>query len=433
MNVRIPGRLTAGLVAGTIVLGSLAACGKSNNDGAGDNKTLVVYSADPANSKIYQPILDKFGQQNGVTVKLISYPSADFRKNFSSAVTGNSQIDVLFANGQDVRYLKSKGLLADITGVVDPTTLVKPATEPFTIDGKLYAASFGTLSTTAFVYNEDLFSKYNLTVPKTFDDLRADAAKLNGTGVDLISVPGGNIYLWPIWLMQTIQQASSDQPTQTTQGTLQSDTPKFSDPIYVQAITALQDLGKAGVFAKGFNGVSQDAAVAQFTQQKAAMFYGGTWDLASIIQQGPSLKLKALSFPTFVPGATSRPAGGAAIAAGVYGKVAASHKDLAQKLVTYMTSAEVDTQLVAGGTGALSLPTTNGVTSKTQSALQDQIVQDFVPKTFTFLDWYWPSDVTTVFQNGIQAVVAGQQQPDQLAKAAEDALAQAKSGGWAFS
>jgi raffinose/stachyose/melibiose transport system substrate-binding protein len=426
-------RLAASLATLVVTLGSLAACGGSSGSSSGDTKTLVVYSADPANAKTYQTVLDKFGTANGVTVKLISYPSADFLKNFASAVQGRTQADVLLANGQDVRYLKSKDLLADVSGLVNPATLVPAAVTPFTIDGKQYAWGTGTLSTCTFVYNTALFEKYQLTVPKTFDDLRADAAKLKGTGVSLISVPGQNIYLWPIWVMATLQQTTGDKPSEVTVQTLQTGNPPFTDPVYVQAFDALGRLGKDGAFATGFNGVTEDAAVAAFVQQKAAMFYGGSWDISTIAQQGSKLDLKAIPFPTFVPGVKSKPTGGVGIAAGVYGHVAPQRKDLARKLVAYMASTDVDNQLVAGNTGALSLPAAVGVKSGTSSPLQTQLINDYVPQTFTFLDWYWPKEVTSAFQNGIQAVVAGRQTPEQAAKAVQDAFDQAKQGGWSYS
>ncbi len=428
-------RLAASLVALVVTASSLAACGggSSGSSSGSAAKTLVVYSADPANAKTYQTVLDKFGSANGVTVKLISYPSADFLKNFASAVQGKSQADVLFANGQDVRYLKSKSLLSDVSGLVDSSTLVPPAVTPFTIDGKQYAYGTGTLSTCTFIYNTALFDKYKLAVPKTIDDLKADAAKLTGTGVSLISVPGQNIYLWPIWIMAALQQTTDGKPSEVTAQTLQTGSPAFTDPIYVKAFDAMSQLGKAGVYANGFNGVTEDAAVAGFVQQKAAMFYGGSWDISTIAQQGSKLDIKALPFPTFAPGVTSAPTGGVGIAVGVYGHVDPKRNDLARKLVTYMASTDTDTQLVAGNTGALSLPAGVGVKSGTSSPLQSQLVSDFVPQTFTFLDWYWPKEVTAAFQNGIQAVVAGKQTPEQAAKAVQDAFDQAKQGGWSYS
>lgn len=347
-------------------------------------------------------------------------------------MSGKTQIDALLPNGQDVRYLKSKGLLADVTGVSDTSKLVGQAVEPFTIDGKLYAVGTGTLATTALVFNQALFTKYGLTVPKTFADLQTDAAKLKGTGISLISVPGGNIYLWPIWLMQMLQQSAQNKPVALTQSTLKTGSPDFTSAAYVGALTAMAQLGKMGVFPNGFNGVTEDAAVAQFVQQKAAMFYGGTWDISTITKQGAALKVSAVKFPTFVAGATQGGAGGVGIAAAVYGHVDPSRADLARKLVAYLTSADADTQLMTAGGSSLSLPAVKSVKPPQQSALQTQIVNDFVPTTFTFLDWYWPKEVTAVFQTGVQAVVAGQQTPAEVAKAAQAAFVSAKADGWTF-
>lgn len=459
MSKSVARRATAALVTAVVAL--TAACGSSSNTsssssgsssspaggsgsagssaatpssggGGGGGQTLVVYSADPANTATYQSLVNTFGAKNGVSVKIISYPSADFLKNFSSAVTGRSQVDVLLANGQDVRYLKSKNLLADITGVADTADLVGQATQPFTIDGKLYAVGTGTLSTTALVYNPAVFKKYGLTIPKTFADLQTDADKLKGTGVSLISVPGGNIYLWPIWLMQMLQQTSGNDPVTLTQNTLKAGSPDFTAKPYVDALTAMQKLGSMGVFGNGFNGVTQDAAVAQFVQQKAAMFYGGTWDLATIAKQGSALDATPLAFPTFVDGAKQGSSGGVGIAAAVYAHADPARAELDRKLAAYLASADADNTIVTAAGSGLSLPAVKSVKSALNSTLQTQIVSTFVPSTFTFLDWYWPKEVTAVFQNGVQAVVAGQQSPEDVAKAAQAAFTAAKAAGWTY-
>ena len=410
---------------------ALGAC-SSNSGGSGDVKSLVVYSADPANSKIYQSLLDEFGKANDVKVQLISYPSADFIQNFTSAVNGKSQIDALFANGQDVRYLKSKSLLKDITGVTDTSKLQPVAVDPFTIDKKLYAVGTGAINVTAWVYNADIFDKYGLTPPKTIDDVAVIAKKLQGTGIAPVSVPGGNIYLWPMWMMQGIQQTSNDKPLDTTFDTLKSGAPAFDSAKYVSALSVLAKLGSDNVFANGYQALQQDSANALFSNGKAAMFFGGTWDVSSIIAQAPKLNIKLVPFPNFKPGVHSAAFGGAGIAVAAYAKAPDSHSALVNKLVKYMTSAETDKTIMSGSTSAIGLPTVKSVQPTGTSPLQKEIIDNSLPTTVTFLDWYWPKEVTAAFQNDIQSVVGGTKSPKDAAADVQKAFDTSKAGGWVF-
>lgn len=412
----------------------VAACGSSASSTASPAassgpQTLVVYSAEPDSVAGYQAALAPFEKQNNVTVKFNSYPSADFLTQFPNAVRSNQQIDVLLANGQDVRTLAAKDLLAPLENAIDPATMIPPAIDPFKIKDQQFAVGVNSMYTTALAFNQDLMTKYALAAPKTFDDLKANVAKLQGSGVSLIAVPGGNKYLWPIWYMQTLQQASGGKPSELTDKTLRGDVP-FTDPQYVNAMTALQELGKMGAFQPGFAAATQDSAIANVVQQKSVMYYGGTWDISPISQKA-KFPLGVTFFPSNVPGVEQAPAGGAAIAAAVYSKVAPERKDLATKLVQYLASSEGETATIVATKTGFPLPTAVGVTVPS-SPTAKEVATTIAPKTFTFLDWYWPKQVTAAFQEQILAVVGGKTDPAAAMQAVQAAFDQAKADGWTY-
>lgn len=424
-------KISAILGAGAILAVSLTACGGSGGGGAPNS--LVVYSADPANAKMYQSLLDQFGAKNSVKVQLVSYPSADFIQNFTSAVNGKSQIDALLANGQDVRYLKSKGLIKDIGGVVDTSGLLDVAYKPFQLDSGQYAVGIGSSQVTVWVYNADIFTKYGLTPPKTMQDVLDIANKLKGTGIAPVSVPGGNIYLWPIWIMQMLQQTTNNTPLDTTFNTIKSENPSFAAEQYVKAFDQMAKLGSNNVFANGYQGLQEDSANTLFADGKAAMFFGGTWDVSTIIQQAPSLNVKMVPFPNFQPGVTSASFGGVGIAAAAYSKAPDSHTNLVNTLIKYMTSADVDKTLMGSSNSGIGLPAVRSVAPAGTSPLQAEIINNFLPTTVTFLDWYWPKEVTAAFQKDIQAVVGGAMTSQQAVQDVQSAFNTAKSNGWTFS
>jgi raffinose/stachyose/melibiose transport system substrate-binding protein len=390
----------------------------------------VIYSADPANAKLYAKVLGPFEAKHHIKVQIISYTSANFIQQFSSAVNSKAQADVLLANGQDVRYLLSHGLVTSLGKSVDTSDLVPAAYQPFTINGNLYAAGIYGVNVTGFVYNKAVFDKYGLTPPTTMDQLFSDAKKLRGSGIAPVSVPGATIYFWPIWLMQMLQQTSRNAPTKTTFSTLQSGSPAFSSSVYRDALAEMAALGKNQVFQNGYKGTQENQAVSLFASGKAAMFFGGSWDIDGIATQNPKLQLEAIPFPNFVPGVTSAAFGGASIAAAVYGHVDPSRKALAQQMVAYLASAAADKQLVANE-GA-TLPTVKSVKLANVRDIDAQLAQKLVPTESTFLDWYWPKQVTSAVQQDMDGVVDGSMSPAAASADLQSAYQAAKTAGYKF-
>lgn len=418
----------------TFALLAVAACG-SNSDSAssdpaqGSPQELVIYSAEPATADGYQAALSAFEKDKDVTVKIISYESADFLTQFPNAVRAKKQIDVLLANGQDVRTLVSKKLLSPLGDSIDPASVIPPALEPFNIDGAQYAVGVNTMYTTGVAVNTDLMEKHGLVPPATFEDLEANVAKLKGTGVSLFSVPGGNIYLWPIWYMQMLQQSSGGDASGLTEKTLTGEG-SFTDQPYVEAMDALRRIGDMGVFQPGYAGVDQDGANATMVQEKAVMFYGGTWDISAIAEKA-QFPLDVTFFPTYVDGVESAPAGGTAIAAAVYADVEDSRKKLATDLVTYLASPEGSAATLAATKAGFPLPTAVGVDVEASDVAQ-QVSSTLAPKTFTFLDWFWPKQVTAAFQQALPAVVAGKQDSAAALASIQKAFEEAKAEGWSY-
>jgi ABC-type glycerol-3-phosphate transport system substrate-binding protein len=395
----------------------------------GGGATFVVYGAEaPSHDADLKMLQSSFGDPNNLKIKLVSYTAGDFLTQFQNAVRSNTEVDGLLLNGQNVNFLQSKGLLAPIDGLVDTSAIEAAAIDPFKIDGKLYAAGIGTLNTSMMAVNEDLVAKYGLTVPKTFDDIKADVAKLKGTGVSLFGFGGATTFQWPMWFMQMFQQTTNDQPIETTQKTLSGGQPDFTSAPYVQAMQKLKDLGASGAFEPGLIGTANTAAQADFLAGKSVLYWYGSWIISQFVQQA-KFKIDIAPFPSFVDGVTPRPTGAVTEAVAVYSRVPADKKPFADAFVKYLTSTEGDAQVMAAAPQGFELPATKGTPVEGQTALGQKVVTDYVPKTFTFLDWLWPAAVTTAFQQNIQAVVGQQKSPEAAMQDIQKAFETAKAQG----
>jgi len=231
-----------------------------------------------------------------------------------------------------------------------------------------------------------------------------------------------------MWFMEMFQQTTHNQPIEMTKKTLAGDSPKFTDAPYVQAMQLLKELGASGAFEPGLIGTANTAAQANFIAGKSVCYWYGSWIISQFIQQA-KFHIDIAPFPSFVAGVTPRPTGAVTSAVALYSRVPGDKKDLAKKFVQFLTSKDGDEKFMASAPQGFLLPATKGVTVAKQTPLDQKVITEYVPQTFTFLDWLWPSAVTTAFQQNIQAVVGQQKSPEAAMQDIEKAFKTAQSQG----
>lgn len=181
------------------------------------------------------------------------------------------------------QFIKS-GQVVDFSAELDKlgvTDKILPAAES-TIKALYGSDSMYALPTEfnieGFWYNKKLLADNGITdTPQTWDDLVADAAKLQGAGVQPFAADGKDG--WPITRLvgdYVLRDLGPDALKDVADGKA-----KLTDPEYVKAADAVAELGKKGYFGKAVGSVDYNAAMNVFLTGKAAFFYMGSWALAN--------------------------------------------------------------------------------------------------------------------------------------------------------
>ncbi|WP_123041796.1 ABC transporter substrate-binding protein [Cohnella candidum] len=143
------------------------------------------------------------------------------------------------------------------------------------VDGRgLYALPL-ELNIEGFWYNKDIFAKYGLKEPETWEDMLNIAETLKREGIQPFSVAGKE--KWPITRLinaYAIREFGADAMERVDKGTL-----KLTDPGFAKAAATVQDMGLRGYFGSRVNTIDMGTSVDMFLQGKAAMFYMGSWQL----------------------------------------------------------------------------------------------------------------------------------------------------------
>lgn len=383
-----------------------------------DKKTVVIYMEDDFIRDSYTDFYKEFEDQNNVIVKSILVPKDKYVQSFMVAVNGGQQVDVLYLNGQDVRSFAKKGLITDMSGLVSYWDRFNTnAVDQFTFGGSKYAVPTNSGATSGVYYNKEILDKYKILPPKNLADLVAMNKILSADGIATFAFGGASTYMWPMWYFDALAQTSGGTSVERTVEALQGKA-KFTDPDFVEAMKVLETFGKENLFQTGVNGAEQAQGNAVFTSGKAALFFGGTWEIDGFRKAGlTDDKLGMIAFPIIKEGAVSQQTGSAAGAGmSLYSKISEENKDIALKLIDYISSDAKIAELNK-------LANTSMAPNKAYKAegadplMTSAIAIDLLPSTVTFLDWVWPPEIVKEFQDGIQAVVGGKiSAEDEMAK-----------------
>ena len=195
------------------------------------------------------------------------------------------------------------GLLADINDLLAKNatwknSFVPRALEEFTVAGKTYSAGLGVSVTSILFYNKALFDQYKVKVPTTWDQLKTAVKTFSAKG--LIPIALGNKARWPV--QSTIFSLLGNRATgsQWFVDALANKGPKFTDPIFIDALNKLKELADLGAFNRDYNSIDEVQMRAYYYKGQAAMVIDGTWILPDMIANAPD-DVKKNTFLTVLP------------------------------------------------------------------------------------------------------------------------------------
>lgn len=148
-------------------------------------------------------------------------------------------------------------------------------------DNHIYSFPFAGKEYVVLYYNKELFAKYNLQVPTTFEELKAVSKVFNENGITPLSIFAKE--KWPCVSLFDVFATRQEK-----EGILKMDklAANGSEDAYKNAAQQIIDLVNAGLLPKGATNLNYDQAAALFYEGKAAMFLNGQWEI-----QGSTEKL----------------------------------------------------------------------------------------------------------------------------------------------
>ncbi|WP_438433754.1 extracellular solute-binding protein [Gorillibacterium sp. sgz500922] len=255
-------------------------------------------------NKLVTQIIDQYTQEHpNVTIKQEVLENEQYKNKMKVLSASNKLPDVgiTWAAGYMQPYVEG-GLFTPLDDILNGSALkdkfVPGTTEAYAVNGKTYALPI-ELNIAPIYYNKDIFAKYNLQVPTTYDQFKQVVKTLSDNGVAPIALGNKDRWTGSLWYMYLADRIAGSETLKNATG----GTGSFEDPGLVKAAAEVQTLVGMNAFNKGFNGLSNDEGKSEFMNEKAAMYLMGTWELPNFttnpdIPQAFKDKVGFFKFPT---------------------------------------------------------------------------------------------------------------------------------------
>ncbi|MFF5288943.1 ABC transporter substrate-binding protein [Paractinoplanes globisporus] len=401
------------VLAVAATMAASAACTATGSNGDNGDVTLSVWSWRPEDAAVYKQIFAKFQESHPhIKVDFKPYKATEYNTILSTGLTqaGGPDVAQLRAYG-GVQPLIDAGELVPLEGkVAGLTNFETGALDGIRgkKDGKVYGVPL-EMSTFQVYYNQDIFTKNQLQPPATWDQMIADAKKLQAAGITPFAVSGKDTWLLPLYndTFAATRYGGPDFEKKVLAGQA-----KFTDPEYVASLDVLNQLKP--YFPKDMMGLGETDVQTLFATGKAAMIPEGSFALAPMKAINPELKLGVFNPPPPPGAVVAKPLQVGWVDASYGLNAKSDHQKEALELLQWMTTTEFGQQ-VADNLKQVSL--VKGVQSS--DPLLGQMVSAYRTDPTPYLmlvDFRYGTPLGSDLQaTGLQKMLLGQQTAAQVA------------------
>ncbi len=300
---RLLTRAGGGFAIGLLAPGLLAACGGPQAPtpssppptGGGVAKPVNFWftvKGGDAYAATYQQLADQFNKSQSdyaVTVKPVTVSSnSSVIEQVTTAIASNTQPDAIAASAYLPWQFYSQGHAASLDDVVGHLQSSNKAADfdPGVLDVLKYQGHYVGLPTGYDIlmpyYRKDIFAKYGIAEPKTWDDLMSVGAALQKQGVYLFAQGSGQTG----WQQMMCLIFNNGGGLYDEKGNVNA-----ANPRNVETLTFLSDLVKKKYISPSTAGLSDDDITRMFATDQAAIMYYHPGFPAQLSQLGANVQL----------------------------------------------------------------------------------------------------------------------------------------------
>lgn len=400
--------------------------------------TLKFFSNSPDRAtgvgKLEDEIAKKYMDENpNVKIEFEALQDEPYKQKFKAYTASNSLPDIFMVWGQSAFFgpVMKGGYAAELnTADYADYKFVGGTLDGYSMDGKLYGLP-RNLDTMLLLYNKAMFDDNGLKVPTTYSELLEVSKAFRAKGIAPVAMTGKD--KWPLGILyqDLVVKLSGNQ--RLVYDAIEGKTTFAAEPDLLKAAQMIQEMADAKVFQDAFTASDYGAANNLFAQEKAAMYYMGSWTMSMAGDVNFSDHFKqnvgAIYFPVIDGGKGTAADTLTWCGAGYAVSAKSANKAEAVKLLNFLFKPENSAQLSWQSGAQVPAQDYSGFMTGKETQLQTQITQLIASgKTASGVVWY--DNATPAFktdgENLSQKLAAKQLTPEQFLAECDKAAASAR-------
>lgn len=233
---------------------------------------------EPENMAYFEKAVEEFEAANpDIDIQMEAVADEPYKDKIRVLMASRQVPDIFFSwSGEFGKKFARGGRAYDITDYVYDgdwqNTFPEAALQPFKFQDRLYGIPIN-VDAKFMLYNTTTFEEHGLEVPKTFDELIAVCAKLNEAGE--VPINFGNQFPWAAshYIGEIIAKLVPNEIREADYALTRDADELYTDPGYVEALTAFKRLNEEGCFNRGSNALTHPIARGSFLAGRGAMIY----------------------------------------------------------------------------------------------------------------------------------------------------------------
>jgi raffinose/stachyose/melibiose transport system substrate-binding protein len=386
---------------------------------AGGPVTLTLGNWRPDDVKQMQVILDAFHAANpNITVKFDPTNPPDYDAAVRTQMEAGTGDDLYYLRAKDSgasHKLYDEGHFVAIDGLPGLDNIIPAAIETWTAsDGKVFGVGYIATSEGIY-YNKDVFTKLNISLPKTWDDLLAAAKTIKAAGYVPFANASGDSWTIGTLLMQNwIPMLVGGKDGRVA---YDSGAKCLNNADMVEAFQMAKDM--APYLPDGQAALTYYDSQQLWLQGKAVMWLGGSWDIPVFVDGKPDFQWSVMGIPP-VQGKDSYME--FELDAGVGINSASKHIPEAKTFLTWLTTKQ-SAQLLADNLPGFYPMTKDNITIGNDYANSFlQLISAAKGSDIRFYMNAGTPDSTTLITDNAIAVIKGEMTPQDAAQKLYDGI-----------
>ncbi|EET59970.1 ABC transporter, solute-binding protein [Marvinbryantia formatexigens DSM 14469] len=253
----------------------------------GEQKTLTMWTIateGDANHEAFGKAIEEYEAEHpDIHIEMEAFENESYKTKIKASVAANELPDIYFTwgGGFSSAFVEAgKAMELDSYYETYKDELPESTLKYATYDDKLYGVPY-VVSISGIFYNKPMFEEYNLEEPKTWDELINVCQTFLDNGI----TPFG-VSVKEAWVMAMFNDALTLKCVgdEKINAAFTRSGQSYLDEEFLDAAKKLEQLITMGAFSESAAGISNDEAVALFTNGTVPMFVTGAFLEGSLLQ-----------------------------------------------------------------------------------------------------------------------------------------------------